>query len=102
MAELLEQAQQQFDLCKDYSRMGDCQLGLAQLRRDKKLLEEAYKNFGTTQPFPNVAGMLECVKVRKCAFVPDVWCFLFLRHAGLFWCFRNPLNSVAVNSQSSI
>ena len=71
MVELLERARQQFDLCKDYSGMGDCQLGLAQLRRDKKLLEEAYKNFGTTQPFPNVAGMLECVEVRKYVFVPD-------------------------------
>ena len=72
MVELLERAQRQFDLCKDYSGMGDCQLGLAQLRRDKELLEAAYNNFGTTQPFPNVAGMLECVEVRKYAFVPDI------------------------------
>ena len=67
----MEKARQQFDLCKDYSGMGDCQLGLAQLHQDENLLEEAYNNFDTTQPFPNVAGMLECVEVRKYAFVPD-------------------------------
>ena len=65
MVELLERARQHFDLCKDFSGMGDCQLGLAQLRLDKELLEMAFRNFGTVQPVPNTAGMLECVQVSK-------------------------------------
>ena len=67
VAELLEKARQQFDLCKDYSGMGDCQLLLARLRLNKELLEAAFKSFSTAQPVSNTAGMLECVEVSRVA-----------------------------------
>ena len=67
VVELLEKARQQFDLCKDYSGMGDCQLLLARLRRDKELLEAAFNSFSTAQPVSNTTGMLECVEVSRVA-----------------------------------
>ena len=61
--DLLERARQHFDLCKDFSGLGECRLVLAQIRLDKELLEMAFSDFSTVQPVPNTAGMLECVEV---------------------------------------
>ncbi|KAK7091654.1 hypothetical protein V1264_009311 [Littorina saxatilis] len=60
---LLERARQQFDLCKDYSGLGECQLVLAKLRANKELLDTAFTSFSTAQPVSNTAGMLECVQM---------------------------------------
>lgn len=60
---LLEKARQQYDICKDWSGMGECCLTLSLLRLNEDLLTEAYNNFHHAQPMPNVAGMLECTEV---------------------------------------
>ncbi|KAK7480873.1 hypothetical protein BaRGS_00027874 [Batillaria attramentaria] len=61
--ELLEKARQQFDVSKDLSGVGECQLVLSQLRLNKELLQNAFNSFENAQPVSNVAGMLECVEV---------------------------------------
>ena len=60
----MERARALFDVSRDYSGVGECQLVLAQRRLNKELLEEAFNNFENAQPVPNTAGMLECVEVR--------------------------------------
>ncbi|KAL8569952.1 hypothetical protein ACOMHN_056384 [Nucella lapillus] len=65
VVDLLERACQQFDVSKNYSGMGECQLLLAELRSNKEMLEMSFRNFATAQPVANTTGMLECVEALR-------------------------------------